>query len=366
MASALPTKMRCIIQPSPLTSPLKLTLDRSVAVPEPAADELLLRVRAFAPCRGELLWARDFPSSVPATRFAVPGQDVAGIIVGPSPLPTSALTRGLGLGQRAFARIESDRPGAGRDYATVRISELARIPDSVTSWAEAASIPLSAMTAWQALFWQAPPSSTGRLDERAILTSSTEDEIRRARETNAGKRVLITGASGAVGGWAVQLARAARVGRIIAVGSGEEDKVAAMRALGATDVLDYKTTRTSSWVEEDKTGREVDLVVDCVGGKGLADLWTAVKDGGHIASVSTDPEGARPAGTKAKSTGQFFIVSPLGSNLELIGALLEKGVVRPLLDTVYPFERFQEAFDRVESGKGGMGKVVVSVSEDGQ
>ncbi|KAL2128653.1 hypothetical protein VTI74DRAFT_8899 [Chaetomium olivicolor] len=339
--TALPPTMKTLLQPSYLSTTLVATTS---PLPTPThPDDVLVRVHACAPCAGELLWARDFPDVIPADKLMVPCQDMAGIVVSAPP------SSGFVAGDRVYCRIEAARAGAAREYALPRASELARVPEGM-GWVEAAATPLSALTAWQALFVQ------GTLDVRGL---KGDEE---ARERNGEKRVLVTGAAGGVGSWVVQLAKLAGAKAVVAVcGPGKEE---AVRALGATEVVNYREQSIDEWVAADAEKREVDLVVEMVGGKTLAGCWAAVKDGGAMVCINTPPEYGKPEGIKKQlSKGLFFIVEPLGSNLEEISELIMAGKVQPTVDSVWEWDDFERAFERLESGHAN-GKVIIKVSNE--
>ncbi|KAK1751285.1 Reticulon-4-interacting protein 1, mitochondrial [Echria macrotheca] len=339
MASTLPTTMKTLLQASRDSTDVILT---TAPVPKPThPQDVLVRVHAAAPCNGELRWAIDFPDSVPADKVLVPCQDLAGTVV------TAPETSNFAPGDRVYCRIEANRAGAAREYALPRAGELAKIPPSL-SWIEAAATPLSALTAWQALFVQ------GTLDARGIHGDAD------ARSRNGQIRVLVTGAAGGVGSWVVQLAALAGAKGVVAVCAG--DKAEAVRQLGATEVVDYRSTSVESWAAADPAARECDLIVDMLGGKTLSGCWAAVKTGGALISINTPPDMVKPEGLKKEvSKSLFFIVEPLGTNLAEIGELIEAGKVRPTVDSVWEFEDFTKAFARLESGHA-KGKIVIKVS----
>lgn len=330
--------MRTILQPDRNSSRLIMT---EVPVPVPThPEDVLVKVAATTPCLGELWWARDFPDTVPADKQPVPGQDLAGTVVA---APEGSKFK---EGDEVFARIDASRPGAAREYALARESELALKPRAL-DWAQAAATPLSALTAWQCLFVQ------GTLEAGGVFG----DEGARAR--NGQKRVLITAAGGSVGGWAVQFAAAAGAGAIIAVNRGSKTNL--VRGLGATEVVDYTKVPVDEWASGDPAAREVDLVADCIGGPTMKNLWTALKDGGSFVSICMPPDMVKPKGyAKTPARSVFFIVEPLGSQLADIASLIDAGKFKPLVDSVMEFDKFQEAFDKVE-GRRTSGKVVIKV-----
>jgi len=342
-STTLPATMKSLLQASRESHEVILT---TLPVPTPThPQDVLVKVHAASPCKGELTWAVNFPDAIPRDKVLIPCQDLAGTVV------TAPADKSFSFapGDRVYCRIEANRPGTGCEYALPRASELAKIPPSV-SWIDAAATPLSALPAWEAIFVQ------GTLDA-AGLKGDAE-----ARAHNAKIRVLVTGAGGAVGSWAVQLAALAGAKGVVAVCSGDDEE--AVRKLGATEVVDYRKTLVEDWVKADPAAREVDLVIDMVGGKTLAGCWVALREGGAIISISALPDAVKPAGLeKSASKSLFFIVEPLGKNLELIGELIEAGRARPGVDSVWEFADFKKAFARVESGRT-KGKVIIKISDE--
>ncbi|KAL2135539.1 hypothetical protein VTI74DRAFT_8145 [Chaetomium olivicolor] len=339
-ATALPQTMRTLLQASRTSTEV---ISATAPLPTPShPDDVLVRVHAAAPCTGELLWA-SFGDAIPADKVLVPCQDMAGTVV------TAPANSGFATGDRVYCRIDATRAGAARDYALPRISELAKVPANL-SWVEAAATPLSALTAWQALFVK------GTLDAKGIKGDVA------AREKNGKIRVLVTGAGGGVGSWVVQLAALAGAQAVVAVCG--RDKEEAVRKLGATEIIDYTDTSIEEWVAADPAAREVDLVIEMIGGKTLSGCWVAVKEGGTIVSIHTPPAYGRPEGLKKElSRAIWFIVEPLGSNLAEISELIEAGRVRPTVDSVWEFADFKKAFEKLDLGHA-KGKIVIKVSDE--
>lgn len=183
-----------------------------------------------------------------------------------------------------------------------------------------------------------------------------------ARRRNAGTRVLVTAATGGVGSWVVQLAAAAGAGAVVALCGRGKGALAA--ELGAGEVVDYTEIGIGEWVEQDPAARECELVVDCFGGDTLAQCWVAVKDGGALLSIVGDPQGAKPKegdhAHKELAKAAWFLVEPLGKNLDEISGLIEAGRVRPLVDSVWELEEYEKAFAKIEDGHA-RGKVVIKI-----
>lgn len=338
MTPPLPRTMRQLIQPDIHSTTLRLT---TAPLPLPGPSDLLVRVAAASPCKDELLWALNPASPAASGKPAIPCLDLSGTVVRAP--PGSAFPPGSAV----FGCVAPSRAGAAREYAVVREDGVAAVPAGL-GWVGAAAVPVSALTAWQGVFVRG-----GRLEVEGLGGGE-------ARGRNAGVRVMVTGAGGGVGSWAVQFARLAGARVVGVCGEGKEGVV---RGLGAGEVVDYTRQSVEAWVGEDR-GREVDLVVDCVGGKALEGSWRAVKEGGSIVSISCPPETARPAGLeKVLSKSLFFIFEASGKDLAEIAQLIEAGKVRPLVDSVWTFEEFEKAFERVDSGHA-RGKVVIKVRGD--
>lgn len=338
-----PVTMRAVLQPNSHAPTLTLT---TVPVPEVdlSAGEHLIRVHATSPCKGELDWWRmvetmDLP--LPASKQFIPCFDLAGTVVkGPTDSPFQP-------GEAVFARTNAFRTGNAAEFAVALAKELAKKPRNL-SWVEAASVSLSALTAYQALFQH------GRLDVRAL---KGEEE---ARKRNSEVRLLITAASGGVGSWTLQLAREAGVKSIIAVCS--TNNVDMVAGLGATEVIDYRKTTMGAWMTAADEQPLPDIILDCVGGETLSQCWLVAKAGGTLMSIVVPPETLKPErDVREGVNGVFFIMDPNGEQLQAIGKLIEDERCRPIVDSVYALEDFQGAFNRVEAGHA-RGKVVITLT----
>ncbi len=331
-SSELPTATRVILQPDPKSTNLILTT-LPVPVPKPNSNEHLIRVHAAALTNGELLWLTNYalPAEITATRQPVPCYDMAATVISaPADSPFQP-------GAKVYARTDYLRAGCARDYAIATTSELARKPERL-SWPEAATVPMSAETAWQALFVQAG------LDPRVGGA--------------AGQRIFVTAASGSAGAWIVQLAKWAGA---YVIGTSSGRNIDYVRSLGASEVLDYHTVDIQKWATEE-TGRECDLVIDCIGGKSLQDAWWVVKDGGSLISIFQPPEEMKPEGLPKKSVKNwFFIMEARGDQLGTVTEMIDQGLFQATLDSVYPFEQFQEAVKKLEAGNT-RGKVVLDLT----
>ncbi|KND91267.1 Reticulon-4-interacting protein 1, mitochondrial [Tolypocladium ophioglossoides CBS 100239] len=337
-----PQTIKTVIQPDPQSPSLTLTLTPLPIGKPDDHDVHLIQVKATSPCFGELTWEVNFPDFFLTDRERVPCTECAGVVV-----KAPSATGTFKPGDEVYFRLDAWRRGCLSEYTLAGPAEMAHKPKSL-SWAEAAATPLSSLTAYQGLF------EHGLLDPDGISGSV------KAREHNKNTRVLITAAGGSVGSWAVQLAAAAGAGAIIAVcGPSKAD---AVRQIGATDVVDYTKRPLAEWASEDAS-REVDMVLDCVGGDTLAGCWAAVKEGGVLLSVSDSPDRVKPkATTKRLVKSTWFLVEPRGRDLAEITKIVDGGRARPWVDSVVEFEHFDKAFQKVQ-GRRTKGKVVIKVAD---
>src|SRR5580658_2611947 len=282
---------------------------QTIPVPEPAPGEVLVAVRATAITADELTWPESWP--------AIPCHDLSGVVAAPGPGVTE-----WSAGDEAYALIGFDRPGAAAEYVTVPAADLAAKPSGVDHPA-AAAVPLGALTAWQALY------SHGQLQP--------------------GQHVLIHGGAGGVGAYAVQLA-AQHGARVTATASARSHDFVA--ALGAAQVLDY------SGRFEDHV-RDVDVVVDPVGGKTTDRSWPVLRSGGILVAIAEEPDPSH--GGRPDVRGVFFVVEPDAGQLRQLARLIDDQQLRPVVSRVFELNDLAGAF-RALRGERPPGKVVISVS----
>lgn len=345
--SSLPKTIKSLLQPD-IHSPKLILTETPLPTPTPNSTEHLIRMQSTSPCAGELGWAANIstytainPSftkyASASERLQVPCYDLSGtVVLAPpdSPFPP---------GTEVYTRTSFDRAGNAREYTIALQSELAVKPKNM-SWEEAASIPLSAFTAWQALYVHGGMRCVYALD---------------AKDENANKSVLIDAASGGVGVQLVQFAKAGGIGKVIGVCS--TSNVEMVRELGCDEVIDYKKESISSWAG--RTGRKVDLVVDMLGGSSLEQAWKVVRTGGKVVSIKEDPQTQKPKeGVAENVEGKFFVMEPEGWQLEETAKLIEKGQVKAIIDSVWPLKDFEKAFEIVEGGHA-KGKVIINVRD---
>ncbi len=314
--------------------------------PEPGPGELLVRVRAAG------VNPIDYKIRDGAVKVLLPfsfplilGTDLAGDVVAIGP----GVTRFV-VGDAVYARLDNDHIGAFAEYAVVRESAAARKPARL-DYAEAASLPLVGLTAWQALIDLA--------------------------QLRAGQKVLIHAGSGGVGTFAIQLAK--HLGAQVATTASARNH-ALVKSLGADVAIDYQTTRFET------VASDQDVILDTQGGDTLLRSFKAVKHGGVVVTI-----GGRPDGKFARAWGlslplvwilgflnrkvdrlarerrvrfEYLFMRASGEQLESIGALVDQGVIKPILDKTFPLESAAEAISYVESGRA-VGKVVIRVADEG-
>jgi NADPH:quinone reductase-like Zn-dependent oxidoreductase len=270
--------------------------------PRPGPGEALVRVHAAAITRGELEW--------PVDRLpAIPSYELSGVVE-----EVGSGVAGVAAGDEVFALTPFDRDGVAADYTAVPAELLVARPRAL-GHAESAAIPLPALSAWQGLF------DHGRL--------------------GVGERVLIHGAAGNVGGFAVQLARA-RGAHVI--GTASAANLDLVLEFGAQQAIDA-ATRFDDAVES------VDVVFDTAGGERLRRSLAVLAAGGRLVSVAEEP----PDG------GVYVIVEPNRDQLTSIARLVDAGELRPPSVDVFPLASAREAFARsVEPRRPG--KVVLAVA----
>jgi NADPH:quinone reductase-like Zn-dependent oxidoreductase len=269
------------------------------------------------------------------------GHDVAGVVV-----RVGSRVRRFKPGDEVYARPADGRIGAFAEFIAIKEDDVAIKPKALTM-EEAASIPLVGLTAWQALI------------ERANLRK--------------GQRVLIHAGSGGVGTFAIQLAK--HVGATVATTTSTAN-VDLVRSLGADIVIDYKKEDFADVL------RDYDVVLHSLDKVTLEKSLRVLKPGGQLISISGPPDAAfaRSIGaswvlrmivgvlsygitTKAKrcqAKYSFLFMRANGDQLTEITALIDDGIIRPVVDRVFPFASTKEAMAYVEAGRA-KGKVVVSL-----
>lgn len=294
--------------------------------PSPKANQLLVQVKNTSV--NPIDWKRatgKLRMMMPATFPLIPGYDVAGTV-----RATGSDVRGFTVGQRVHARIGETNVGACADLVCVGTDVTTAIPDAMSD-ADAAALPLAGMTALQAV------RNAGGVQQGA----STD--------------VLVVGASGGVGHFAVQIAKAMQA-KVVGVCSTRNIQL--VKSLGADDVIDYQT----GGVEVNlASSRRFDVIVDCVAGDATA--WQAhLKPNGRY--VSTVPTGGLLVGQIFNFTRkQKLLAVMLKSNakdLATLDQLYTDKKLRVVIDSHYPVAQLKAAWEYSIRGRA-TGKIVVDV-----
>jgi NADPH:quinone reductase-like Zn-dependent oxidoreductase len=329
---------------SNLAPPSALHLD-TIEIPKPSAPgEVLVKVKASTIVRDALTWPETY-----AHDSLTMGNDLSGVVVEVYPSEDLNSKPRFKVGDEVFGMTAADRPRTWAQYAVVRESEIALRPMGLT-WEEAAALPLSGQTAFEALFVR------GGVPVPSDVAEIRENKGRDSMKAHS-KKVLITGAAGGVGVYLVQLARFAGL-YVTAATSSNARNEEFLRSLGADGCIEYPTL---------KDQRDVyDLVIDCVGGEPLIDAWKAVKGDGKLITVDSGSynflkehkkQGVAREGVEAF----FFIVKGGRESLEALAQFADLGIVEVFVLKTYPLARAQEAYEYGNGRFTGRGKVVLSI-----
>jgi NADPH:quinone reductase-like Zn-dependent oxidoreductase len=291
---------------------------KDIAVPQPKEDEVLIKVYASSVnpvdqkiVAGEAM--EKFPTKFPLTI----GWDVSGVIE-----EAGNHVRNFSIGDEVYGRPFPTQNGAFAEYLVIKASQIALKPRSIDH-IQSAAIPLAGLTAWQGLF------KFGKLEK--------------------GQRVLIHGASGGVGSFAVQFAnwKGAYV-----IGTASADNLAFIKQLGASEAIDHDNQR----FEEELS--DIDLVLDLIGGETQERSLSVIKPGGRL--VTTVMPQFRDEAKEKGITLVGFTAQSYTADLEQIAKLVDNGDVSPVVSAVLSLEDARKAEEM--SGKNHTrGKVVIKV-----
>ncbi len=246
------------------------------------------------------------------------GNDVSGVVTA-----VGKNASRFKLGDAVFARPGSMQSGTFAEHVVVKEQEVAAKPANV-SHEQAAGVPLAGLTAWQALVSKA--------------------------QLKAGQKVLIHAGSGGVGSLAIQIAK--HLGATV-VATTSTDNLALVKNLGADQVIDYKTQDFAALV------KDCDVVLDTLGGSTRTKSYSVLKKGGFLISVIA-PADTTGESEKLGVRSEAFFMWPSGEQLGQIGALIEQGAIKPLVDRVFALDDVDKALDYSQSGRA-KGKIVIKV-----
>ncbi|ROP80488.1 NADPH:quinone reductase-like Zn-dependent oxidoreductase [Stenotrophomonas rhizophila] len=305
-------------------------------------DDVLIRVHAASVnALDTKIRTGEFKLILPYRLPLVLGNDVAGTVE-----RVGAGVRQFKPGDEVYARPDDDRIGTFAEFIAIKATSVALKPGNL-GMVEAASLPLVALTAWQALV------------ETAQL--------------KPGQKVFIQAGSGGVGTVAIQLAK--HLGAFVATTTSTAN-VGWVKALGADVVIDYKEQDFATELAD------YDVVLNSLGKDELTRSLKILKPGGHLISISGPPtptfatarglawplkqvirllsHGIRSKARQKGVTYTFVFMRASGQQLGEITSLVEAGAIRPVIDRVFPFQETQSALAHVESGRA-KGKVVVEM-----
>ncbi|MEV7593896.1 NADP-dependent oxidoreductase [Streptomyces sp. NPDC089922] len=291
-------------------------VEREIDRPEPGLGEVLVRVHAAGV--NPVDWkTRASGALIAWGETPIVGWDVSGTVEAVGPGVTLHAPGDEVYGMPLFPR----QAGGYAEYVVAPARHLARKPASLDH-VQAAALPLAALTAWQAL-----------VDTAGVT---------------AGQRVLVHAAAGGVGHLAVQIAKA-RGAYVIGTASAAKHEV--LRGLGADELIDYRS------VDFTEAVTDVDVVLDSLGGDTAERSLKVLKPGGHLVSLP-GPDDV-PAGADAVKAS-WVLVDPDLKGLEAIADLADRGLLKPLVETVLPLADAARAHEIGEQGRT-TGKIVLTV-----
>lgn len=294
----------------------------TVEQPQPKPNEVLIKVHAAGVNRGDCKRRQGELGFLVSARYpAILGYDVAGDVIA-----CGADVRSFKLGDAVYGMRSVPRGGTYAEYVSLAEAAVAPKPTRL-SYQEAAAVPLAATTALQAL-----------RDEGKV---------------GAGSRVMVNGASGGVGLFAVQIARALGA-RVTGVCSGQN--VELVREMGAETVIDYR--------QQDplQTGQQFDVMFDTIGTLTLDRCRAALQPKGVLIRIVPSFQTFLDSFTSSWRSGpkvKTFLVKANGQDLSVLKEMIDQGQVKPVVDRVYPFTEASLAHKQLESGSV-RGKLVLT------
>ena len=290
-----------------------------VPKPEPGSGEVIVRIKAAGVGPWDAMIRRGesvLPQPLPLTL----GSDLSGVVDS-----IGVGVEEFNIGDEVFGVTNERFTGAYAEYAVAKATMLAPKP-KIVNHVHAASVPVVAVTAWQMIF------------DFAQLSS--------------GQSVLVHGGAGNVGGYAVQLAK--RAGAVvIATASVENDSY--VRRLGADGVIDYRTIRFEERV------KEIDVVIDTVGGEALDRSYGVLKRGGIVVSSATQPSNEKAAQYGVRAV--FFLVQVTTERLTKIAEMIDAGELKTEVGEVLWLDEARKGHEMLEGAPHRRGKIVIKVAD---
>jgi NADPH:quinone reductase-like Zn-dependent oxidoreductase len=308
--------------------------------PELKAGEVLVRVHAVGINPPDWYLRDGYKALPPEWRPQVPfpiipGTDVSGVVEA-----VADDVEGFSVGDEIYSMVRFFSVGDSKAYAeyvTVPASEVARRPAGIDH-VHAAGAPMSLLTAWQFMI------EVGH-NEPNPLQPNIHEPV-----PLEGKTVLVNGAAGGVGHFAVQIAKL-KGSHVIAVASGKHESL--LRALGADEFIDYTKT------PPEDVAHDIDLVIDALGGPTTGRVLRTLKGGGALFPVYPLGFSGAEAAKKLGVTVSATQVRSSGAQLTEVGRLLDDGTIRVVLDSTYPLGDARRAHERAAKGHI-QGKIVLT------
>jgi NADPH:quinone reductase-like Zn-dependent oxidoreductase len=287
--------------------------------PKPNHGEVLVQVKAAGVGPWDA-WIRAGKSVIPQPLPLTLGSDLSGVI--------DSLGSGVakfGIGDEVFGVTNERFTGAYAEYALANANMIAQKPKRL-NYTHAASVPVVAVTAWQMVFEFAQPAT--------------------------GQSVLIHGGAGNVGSYAVQFAKQAGA-TVIATASAKDANY--VRSLGADGVINHQTSRFEEQV------KDIDAVLDTVGGETLDRSFGVLKRGGIVVSCAAQPsqEKASQHGVRAL----FFLVAVTTERLTKIADLIDAGKLKTEVGEVLWLNEARKAHEMLEGAPHRRGKIVIKIAD---
>jgi NADPH:quinone reductase-like Zn-dependent oxidoreductase len=305
------------------------TVDKPVV----ADHEVLIKMAYTAVNPVDFKIRAGYLTALPHETTIIPGWDVAGTVV--SAPPDSGLKEGdnvYALTRPAFDMPDAHPTAAGEkidahtgtyaEYVCVPAWKVAKIPTASTL-EQAAGVPLAGLTAYQAVV----------------------DHLK----ASAGKRLLVLGASGGVGGFATSIAKSLGV---TVIGTCSARNIDYVKNLGADEVIDYN----AGGLTEQLKDAPVDLIFDCVGGETVVEALGAIKAGGKVVSVVDFAIGEKT--TAANCIGNAFMVQPSADQLTILAKLIDDGTIKLPNVSVFPLADAAKAHD-LSASERTVGKILL-------
>lgn len=324
-----------------------LRLEDDVPIPElKFPGDLLIRIHAATVTRDELTW----PESYRSERLIL-GHDFSGEVISVFDSHVPGNEPAFSPGDYVYGMTAAEGKGSTwAEFAVIKANEAALKPNTL-DWAGSATVPMSALTAWQALHIHAGVA------EPDLSTITSRETISALPKIIPLLKLLVTGASGAIGTYLVQLGVLARL-HITAASSSSVRNAGFLRSLGADEVVEYK--------ELVGKRNEYDIIIDTTGGQILESCWSLIKEEGCLITVDSSSldfvEKHREillAEGKEKVKTFAFIVKPSQIQLRKIAAAVELQLLKEFVGSVFPFDKACEAYETASRREARHGKVAL-------